>query len=143
MRKLLASSIHLEPHPTSHHVDSPRSQVSAIYFPLLPVNTSANSLTSPLLQISRQRLRRVNSPFPSSLPSLFLSTDARVSGCNENSPSPLPKSIPHVDELGATSAPLKSASFYIGEHCKAFNGPSPFPPLSLLSPPSSLYPLRT
>ncbi|KAM0751401.1 NADH dehydrogenase, alpha subcomplex, subunit 8 [Meredithblackwellia eburnea MCA 4105] len=36
-------------------------------------------------------------------------------------PNPLPKQIPHVDELGVTSAPLKSASFYIGEHCKAYN----------------------
>jgi NADH dehydrogenase (ubiquinone) 1 alpha subcomplex subunit 8 len=38
------------------------------------------------------------------------------------SPTPLPSSVPHVDELGVTSAPLKSASFFIGEHCKKFNG---------------------
>lgn len=38
-------------------------------------------------------------------------------------PNPLPSSVPHVDELGVTSAPLKSASFFIGEHCKAVNGP--------------------
>ncbi|GFZ43805.1 NADH-ubiquinone oxidoreductase 20.8 kDa subunit [Saitozyma sp. JCM 24511] len=36
-------------------------------------------------------------------------------------PNPLPSSVPHVDELGATSAPLKSASFFIGQHCKDVN----------------------
>jgi hypothetical protein len=37
-------------------------------------------------------------------------------------PNPLPSSVPPVDELGTTSAPLKSASFFIGQHCKAVNG---------------------
>lgn len=37
-------------------------------------------------------------------------------------PNPMPKSVPHVDELGTTSAPLKSASFFIGDYCKEFNG---------------------
>ena len=37
-------------------------------------------------------------------------------------PNPLPSNIPQVDELGTTSAPLKSASFFIGDHCKAVNG---------------------
>ncbi|KAI5450068.1 ndufa8, NADH-ubiquinone oxidoreductase complex I 19kd subunit [Naganishia albida] len=36
-------------------------------------------------------------------------------------PNPLPSSIPKVDEIGATSAPLKSASFAIGEYCKEVN----------------------
>ncbi|KAK4689986.1 NADH dehydrogenase (ubiquinone) 1 alpha subcomplex subunit 8, partial [Tremellales sp. Uapishka_1] len=36
-------------------------------------------------------------------------------------PNPLPSSIPPVDELGVTSAPLKSASFFIGAHCKDVN----------------------
>ncbi|KAI5475804.1 hypothetical protein MNV49_000815 [Pseudohyphozyma bogoriensis] len=36
-------------------------------------------------------------------------------------PSPLPSSVPHVDELGVTSAPLKTASFFIGAHCKDYN----------------------
>ncbi|WWC89188.1 uncharacterized protein L201_004106 [Kwoniella dendrophila CBS 6074] len=36
-------------------------------------------------------------------------------------PNPLPSSVPHVDELGVTSAPLKSASFFIGQHCKEVN----------------------
>ncbi|GMM38815.1 hypothetical protein DASC09_061540 [Saccharomycopsis crataegensis] len=35
--------------------------------------------------------------------------------------SPLPKDIPHVDEIGATSAPLLSAAFFIGARCKPFN----------------------
>ena len=37
-------------------------------------------------------------------------------------PNPLPSSIPPVDELGVTSAPLKSASFFIGQYCKDVNG---------------------
>ena len=37
-------------------------------------------------------------------------------------PAPLPTSIPKVDEVGATSAPLKSAAFFIGAYCKEFNG---------------------
>lgn len=40
----------------------------------------------------------------------------------------MPASVPHVDELGVTSAPLKSASFFIGEYCKPYNGACfPFP----------------
>lgn len=36
----------------------------------------------------------------------------------------MPSSVPHVDELGVTSAPLKSASFFLGEYCKPYNGES-------------------
>lgn len=36
-------------------------------------------------------------------------------------PSPSPSSIPHVDEVGATSAPLKSASFFLGSYCQKYN----------------------
>ena len=39
-------------------------------------------------------------------------------------PNPLPSSVPAIDELGVTSAPLKSASFFIGQHCKEVNGAS-------------------
>lgn len=38
-----------------------------------------------------------------------------------NRPMPLPKHA-QVDELGVTSAPLKSASFFIGAYCKDYNG---------------------
>lgn len=38
------------------------------------------------------------------------------------SQQPLPESIPKVEELGVTSAPLKSAAFFIGAHCKDYNG---------------------
>ena len=38
-------------------------------------------------------------------------------------PTPMPGDVPKVDELGTTSAPLKSAAFFIGAHCKEFNGP--------------------
>ena len=37
-------------------------------------------------------------------------------------PNPLPSSVPPIDELGVTSAPLKSASFFIGSYCKELNG---------------------
>lgn len=29
---------------------------------------------------------------------------------------------PHFPELGVTSGPLKSAAFFIGAHCKDYNG---------------------
>ena len=35
--------------------------------------------------------------------------------------APLPDSIPKVSEIGASSAPLLSASFFIGARCKPFN----------------------
>lgn len=35
--------------------------------------------------------------------------------------NPLPLDIPDVDEVGATSAPLLSASYFIGAKCKPFN----------------------
>lgn len=43
-------------------------------------------------------------------------------------PTPAPATLPHVQELGTTSAPLKSAAFFIGAHCKEYNGA--YPPLS-------------
>lgn len=36
-------------------------------------------------------------------------------------PTPLPADIPEVEEIGATSAPLKSAAFFIGDRCGAYN----------------------
>ncbi|KAL5430536.1 hypothetical protein PMIN07_007829 [Paraphaeosphaeria minitans] len=35
--------------------------------------------------------------------------------------TPLPDHIPKVKELGASSAPLLSASYFIGARCKAYN----------------------
>ncbi|KAK9465492.1 hypothetical protein V1512DRAFT_228134 [Lipomyces arxii] len=35
--------------------------------------------------------------------------------------TPLPSSIPSVPEVGATSAPLLSASYFIGARCNAYN----------------------
>ncbi|MCJ1447046.1 MAG: hypothetical protein MMC23_007555 [Stictis urceolatum] len=35
--------------------------------------------------------------------------------------TPLPDSIPKVNELGASSAPLMSASYFIGARCRAYN----------------------
>ena len=37
-------------------------------------------------------------------------------------PTPLPDDVPKVQELGVTSAPLKSAAFFIGAYCKDYNG---------------------
>ncbi|KAJ8087140.1 ndufa8, NADH-ubiquinone oxidoreductase complex I 19kd subunit [Marasmius tenuissimus] len=36
-------------------------------------------------------------------------------------PTPLPDNVPKVPELGLTSAPLKSAAFFIGAYCKDYN----------------------
>lgn len=46
-------------------------------------------------------------------------------------PNPLPKEVPQVDELGTTSAPLKSASFFIGDYCKEYNGKCPPEPATM------------
>jgi NADH dehydrogenase (ubiquinone) 1 alpha subcomplex subunit 8 len=35
--------------------------------------------------------------------------------------TPLPESIPKVKEVGASSAPLMSASFFIGARCRDYN----------------------
>ncbi|RPB00029.1 NADH dehydrogenase, alpha subcomplex, subunit 8 [Choiromyces venosus 120613-1] len=35
--------------------------------------------------------------------------------------TPLPDSVPKVEEVGATSAPLLSASYFIGARCKDYN----------------------
>ena len=37
-------------------------------------------------------------------------------------PTPLPADVPKVKELGVTSAPLKSAAFFLGAYCKDYNG---------------------
>ncbi|KKY25532.1 putative nadh-ubiquinone oxidoreductase 19 kda [Phaeomoniella chlamydospora] len=36
-------------------------------------------------------------------------------------PTPMPSHIPPVEEIGASSAPLASASFFIGARCKPYN----------------------
>lgn len=36
-------------------------------------------------------------------------------------PSQLPEDIPKVEEIGTTSAPLKSASFFLGSYCQKYN----------------------
>ncbi|KAF0403455.1 NADH dehydrogenase, alpha subcomplex, subunit 8 [Gigaspora margarita] len=36
-------------------------------------------------------------------------------------PTPPPDDVPKVDEIGATSAPLKSVAFFIGAYCKEYN----------------------
>lgn len=35
--------------------------------------------------------------------------------------TPLPEHIPSVQEIGSSSAPLLSASFFIGARCKPYN----------------------
>ncbi|OAV94637.1 hypothetical protein PTTG_05155, partial [Puccinia triticina 1-1 BBBD Race 1] len=53
----------------------------------------------------------------------------------------MPNEVPKVDELGVSSAPLKSASFYIGTFCKPYSGNrsvSCQPPPDIHSAPGSL-----
>jgi hypothetical protein len=38
--------------------------------------------------------------------------------------TPLPDAVPKVQELGVSSAPLKTAAFFIGAYCKEYNGAS-------------------
>lgn len=40
----------------------------------------------------------------------------------------MPDGIPKVAELGITSAPLKSAAFFLGPFCKEYTGAPPPPP---------------
>ncbi|KAI8868957.1 NADH dehydrogenase alpha subcomplex subunit 8 [Ramicandelaber brevisporus] len=35
-------------------------------------------------------------------------------------PTPMPAEVPAVDEIGASSAPLRSAAFFLGAHCKEY-----------------------
>lgn len=35
--------------------------------------------------------------------------------------TPMPEDIPKVKEIGASSAPLMSASYFIGDRCRAYN----------------------
>src|SRR5215471_21629080 len=35
--------------------------------------------------------------------------------------TPMPDNIPKVKEIGASSAPLMSAAYFIGDRCKAYN----------------------
>jgi NADH dehydrogenase (ubiquinone) 1 alpha subcomplex subunit 8 len=35
--------------------------------------------------------------------------------------TPLPDNIPKVDEVGATSGPLHSAAYFIGDRCRPYN----------------------
>lgn len=51
-----------------------------------------------------------------------MNTAEQGSGSQQYDRTPMPSDIPHVDEVGATSAPLKSAAFFIGAYCKDFNG---------------------
>ena len=51
-------------------------------------------------------------------------TDGASSSHPYKEPTPLPDSIPTVQELGTTSAPLKSAAFFLGAYCKEYNGSS-------------------
>jgi NADH dehydrogenase (ubiquinone) 1 alpha subcomplex subunit 8 len=36
-------------------------------------------------------------------------------------PTAMPDDVPKVDEVGASSAPLKSAAFFIGAFCREYN----------------------
>ena len=44
-----------------------------------------------------------------------------MSRANMIDPQPMPEHIPQVQEVGATSAPLTSAAFFIGARCRPFN----------------------
>ncbi|KAL1955787.1 hypothetical protein VTO42DRAFT_8107 [Malbranchea cinnamomea] len=49
------------------------------------------------------------------------SRKAQFNQANLIDTTPLPDDIPKVDEIGASSAPLMSASYFIGDRCRAYN----------------------
>jgi hypothetical protein len=72
------------------------------------------------LKLLWKRRRRRTIPAPTSTMNSFQPGDSSSHPFHE--PAPLPASIPKVNDVGATSAPLKSAAFFIGAYCKEFNG---------------------
>lgn len=72
------------------------------------VTVSFISTPSPVLLTARRTMSRYLDPADSSKP--------------YKDPTPLPSDIPKVKELGVTSAPLKSAAFFLGAYCKDYNG---------------------
>ena len=66
------------------------------------------------------RLVRPDLPPPPATMSRYL--DPAESSKPYKDPTPLPADIPKVKELGVTSAPLKSAAFFLGAYCKDYNG---------------------
>jgi hypothetical protein len=67
-----------------------------------------------------------------SLPSCTLSLPSSPSSADQGrtlsprpseiqEPAAFPSSVPHVDELGVTSAPLKSAAFFLSTFCKDYS----------------------
>lgn len=72
------------------------------------------------------RLATVLPPFPHSISLSVQAMSTFQSGTRPTKgyvdPTPMPEDVPKVAELGVTSAPLKSAAFFIGAYCKEFNG---------------------
>lgn len=54
-------------------------------------------------------------------PDMATHRDARFPSTPYIEPATLPGDQPKVEEIGTTSAPLKSASFFLGEHCAKYN----------------------
>ena len=102
------------PHPvTAAHLTSfPPNQTSHPHHPLPPQlwPPASPGTPSPLRpSFSRQHLQCSNTFLHRFNQKVLLDT------------TPLPDSVPKVPEIGASSAPLLSASYFIGARCKAFN----------------------
>ena len=66
-------------------------------------------------------------------------TDQRLAPFSQSfDPNPMPKHVPHVNELGITSAPMLSASFHLVKFCKDYTGQLTSPRASSLLPCISL-----
>lgn len=52
---------------------------------------------------------------------MSIKREASINYYIETSEDPLPSDIPKVGEIGATSAPLLSASYFIGSKCQPYN----------------------
>ena len=101
------------------------SRRQATLIPIVPVDSvihPSNILQDvrPSCQVRfRPLLRGFSSPI--ALPGLAIADLIRFNQSVLIDTTPLPDSIPSVPEVGASSAPLLSASFFIGARCRQYN----------------------
>lgn len=95
------------PNLTSTHslTPQPTSPIALLHYPLLHDGRPPAQVHLPLASL----------PVPANTPPPRFNQQVLIDT------TPLPASIPPVKEIGASSAPLLSASFFIGDRCKAFN----------------------
>jgi len=107
--------------PTNHNPSIPKLKLPPIVL-LSPPPLSHHPLTHTPPPPSRCPPDSHGTPLPP--PPLPSPTNTSPPSFNQSvliDTTPLPDSVPKVPEIGASSAPLLSASFFIGARCAAFN----------------------